>query len=140
MEEEISGLVRNGVWVKCDLPNRDKPIGTKWVFKRKVNQLGEVVRYEGKLVALVFQQREGRDSHKTYMPTPSPAFMRIAPAVAAAEEWDLFHGYIAQAFITVDVEGNIYISLCDGCGPWSGKIVKLRKALYGTRQARRAFH
>ncbi|CAM9255366.1 unnamed protein product, partial [Discosporangium mesarthrocarpum] len=59
VEEEISGLVRNGVWVRSDLPPGQNPIGTKWVIKRKVNQFGEVVRYEGRLVALGFQQREG---------------------------------------------------------------------------------
>ncbi|CAM9992265.1 unnamed protein product [Discosporangium mesarthrocarpum] len=61
MKEEISGLVRNSVWVRSDLPPGHKPVWTKWVLKRKVDQFGEVVRYKGRSVAFGFQQREGQD-------------------------------------------------------------------------------
>ncbi|CAN0507085.1 unnamed protein product, partial [Discosporangium mesarthrocarpum] len=37
MSDEISGLVKHGVWVEADLPPDRKAVGTKWVFKRKVN-------------------------------------------------------------------------------------------------------
>ncbi|CAM9241446.1 unnamed protein product [Discosporangium mesarthrocarpum] len=75
------------------------------------------------------------------MPTLSPAVLRLTLAIAAAEDWELVHwDIIVQAFITADVEEQIYIRLCNGCGPWSGKIVKLRKTLYGTKHAGGAFH
>ncbi|CAM9417575.1 unnamed protein product [Discosporangium mesarthrocarpum] len=104
----------------------------------KANQFGEVVRYKGRLVALGFQQRECRDFHETFMPTHS-AVLRITLAVAPAEDWELFHWDIAQIFISADVKENMCVRLCDGCSRCSGKILKLRKALYGTRQAGRAF-
>ncbi|CAM9674595.1 unnamed protein product [Discosporangium mesarthrocarpum] len=139
MEEEISGLVRNGVWVRSDLPPGHKPTETNWYFRGKLISLGKLCDTRGDWLLLEYQQREVRDFHETCMPTPSQAVLRITGAVAAAENWYLFHWDIAQFFITANVEENIHIRLCDGCGPWSEKIMRSRKALCGTRQAGRAF-
>jgi hypothetical protein len=41
-------------------------IGTKWVFKNKMNEQGEVVRNKEKLVCKGYSQQEGIDSDETY--------------------------------------------------------------------------
>ncbi|XP_075092484.1 uncharacterized protein LOC142172710 [Nicotiana tabacum] len=49
-------------------PEGIKPVGYKWVFMRKRNEKGEVVRYKARLVAQGFSQRPDLDYIETYSP------------------------------------------------------------------------
>jgi hypothetical protein len=51
MHEELENFERNQVWEFVDPPPGCKPIGTKWVWKKKEGEKGEVVRNKSKLVA-----------------------------------------------------------------------------------------
>jgi hypothetical protein len=51
MHEELENFERNRVWELVDPPLRCKPIGTKWVWKNKEGEKGEVVRNKSRLVA-----------------------------------------------------------------------------------------
>ena len=46
MVEEMEALDKNDVWDLVDLPNGRKPIGSKWVFKKKLNAIGKVEKYK----------------------------------------------------------------------------------------------
>ncbi|CAM9779286.1 unnamed protein product [Choristocarpus tenellus] len=61
-------------------------------------------------------------------------------ALAADRNWELKHWDVKQAFIQADIREEIFVRLCDGRGKWPGKIVRLIKALYGTKQASREFN
>ncbi|CAM9914123.1 unnamed protein product [Choristocarpus tenellus] len=60
--------------------------------------------------------------------------------LAADKYWELKHWNVKQAFTQADINEEILVCLCDGCSIWSGKIVHLIKALYGTKQASREFN
>ncbi|CAN0475004.1 unnamed protein product [Discosporangium mesarthrocarpum] len=60
-------------------------------------------------------------------------------ALAAHEDWELFHWDVRQGSIQAKVKEDIYIRLCEGCGRWTGKVAKLVKSLYGCRQSSRNF-
>jgi len=49
MNEEIKAIERNNTWELTDLPKRTRPIGVKWVYKKKTNVEGEVQRYKARL-------------------------------------------------------------------------------------------
>jgi hypothetical protein len=51
-----------------DPPLGSKPIGTKWVWKNKEGEKGEVVRNKSRLVAQGFSQKEGIDYEETIAP------------------------------------------------------------------------
>ena len=42
MVEEIEALDENEGWDFVELPDRRKPIGSKWVFKKKLNVDGKI--------------------------------------------------------------------------------------------------
>jgi hypothetical protein len=58
MHEELENFERYQVWELVDAPPGCKPIGTKWVWKNKEGEKGEVVRNKSRLVAQGFSQKE----------------------------------------------------------------------------------
>ncbi|KAK4382937.1 Retrovirus-related Pol polyprotein from transposon RE2 [Sesamum angolense] len=51
MRQELQALDNNETWAVVDLPPGTKPIGSKWVFKTKLNPDGSVERHKARLVA-----------------------------------------------------------------------------------------
>ncbi|KAK8539406.1 hypothetical protein V6N12_043032 [Hibiscus sabdariffa] len=51
MRSEMDSMSENQVWTLVEQPEGVKPIGCKWVFKKKTNMDGKVQTYKGRLVA-----------------------------------------------------------------------------------------
>ncbi|MCO5554370.1 hypothetical protein L7F22_007900 [Adiantum nelumboides] len=51
MDEEMAALDVNKTWELVPLPEGNKPIGCKWVYKVKHNVDGSISRYKARLVA-----------------------------------------------------------------------------------------
>ena len=49
-------------------PKDKNVIGTKWVFRNKMNELGELIRKKERLVCKGYSQQEGIDYEETYAP------------------------------------------------------------------------
>ena len=59
MVDEMASLHKNDAWDLVELPAGRKTIGSKWVFKKKMNVEGKVEKYKARLVAKgYFQVRE----------------------------------------------------------------------------------
>jgi Reverse transcriptase (RNA-dependent DNA polymerase) len=58
MQLELNQFERNKVWELVPRPKNRGIIGTKWVFRNKKDQEGNVVRNKARLVAQGFRQRE----------------------------------------------------------------------------------
>ena len=54
MQKEMDSIYSNDVWDLVEPPKDCKPVGSKWVFKRKINADGSVDRYKARLVAQGF--------------------------------------------------------------------------------------
>lgn len=66
MKNEMDSLVRNETYELVDLPPRRKPIKSKWVFKLKCNEEGNIMRYKARLVAKRCSQIYGIDYEEVY--------------------------------------------------------------------------
>ena len=51
INDEIDSILKNKTWILVDLPPGVKPIGCKWIFKRKYNVDGTIDKYKARLVA-----------------------------------------------------------------------------------------
>uniref|UniRef100_A0A5S6R3G9 Reverse transcriptase Ty1/copia-type domain-containing protein n=1 Tax=Trichuris muris TaxID=70415 RepID=A0A5S6R3G9_TRIMR len=89
MEAEMESLRDHNVWTLEELPKGTKPIKCKWVFQRKTNAAGEVVRFKARLVAKGFSQREGIDYDDVYAPVKSSEIIRILAALGVSNNWTL---------------------------------------------------
>ena len=66
MDAEFQSLQTNEVWDLVTPPKGCKVINSKWVFKCKLGEHGEVERYKARLVAQGYSQRPGIDQAHTY--------------------------------------------------------------------------
>uniref|UniRef100_A0A1S4DNP4 Uncharacterized mitochondrial protein AtMg00820-like n=1 Tax=Nicotiana tabacum TaxID=4097 RepID=A0A1S4DNP4_TOBAC len=68
MQDEFEQFNKNQVWELVPKPANATVVGTKWVFRNKLNEEGKVVRNKAKLVAQGSSQQEEVDYDKTIAP------------------------------------------------------------------------
>ena len=61
MKSEMDSMYTNQVWTLVDPPEGIKPIGCKWIFKKKTDMEGNVITYKARLVAKGYRQKQGVD-------------------------------------------------------------------------------
>jgi hypothetical protein len=65
---EMDSILSNGTWELVDQPYGCKPMGCKWVFKKKLRPDGTIDKYKAILVAKGYTQTEGEDFFDSYSP------------------------------------------------------------------------
>ncbi|KAL4367225.1 hypothetical protein GQ457_05G023000 [Hibiscus cannabinus] len=66
MRSEMDSMSENQVWTLVEPPEAVKPIGCKWVFKKKTDMDGNEHANKGRLVATGFRQIHGVDYDETF--------------------------------------------------------------------------
>lgn len=56
MDEEITAIERSDTWELVDIPQGQKTVGVKWLFKIKRKENGEVDKFKARLVAKGYKQ------------------------------------------------------------------------------------
>ena len=78
MHEELNNFEYNKVWRLVPRPSGNhNVIGTKWIFKNKQDDRGQVIRNKARLVAPDFTQVEGFDFGETFVPVSRLESIRI---------------------------------------------------------------
>ncbi|GKA73848.1 retrovirus-related pol polyprotein from transposon TNT 1-94 [Tanacetum coccineum] len=90
MQEELNQFVANDVWELVPQPKNMTIIGTKWVFKNKLDENGVVSRNKARLVAQGYNQQEGINYVETSATVAKLKSIRILLAYACALYFKLF--------------------------------------------------
>ena len=80
--EEYKAHMENGTWDIVDLPSDKKPIGTRFVFKTKLDKDGNIDRRKARLVAKGFTQIPGTDFQDTFAPVIRSSSIRLMMAIS----------------------------------------------------------
>ena len=141
-EDEIRSIVKNKTWSLVDLPPNCKAIGLKWIFKVKRNSDGSINKYKARLVAKGYIQKHGIDFDEVFAPVAQIETVRLIIGIAASRGWELHHLDVKTAFLHGDLKEEVFVSQPEGfvIKGKETKVYKLRKALYGLRQAPRAWN
>ncbi|KAG8503188.1 hypothetical protein CXB51_001036 [Gossypium anomalum] len=142
---ELRALVHKNTWTICPLPSHHRTIGYKWLFKVKQKADGTVERYKARLVAKGFSKHAGTDFKDTFSPVVRAATIRTVLALAMTKGWPLHQVDVNNAFLNGELTEEIFMDQPPGfeVPDLNGQkmVCKLNKALYGLRQALRAwFH
>ena len=139
MKEEWDSLIENETWeeVKRESSENMNVVGVKWVFKVKKNEKGEPVRYKARMIAKGYTQEYGVDYHETYAPVLKYKTLRIMMALSVGADMVIEQMDVKTAFLNANVNEHIYIDVPEGMKLQvsSGAVLRLRKALYGIKQA-----
>ncbi|GJR37071.1 copia protein [Tanacetum coccineum] len=112
-------------------------IGTKWIFRNKLDKNGVVSRNKARLVAQCYNQQEGIDYDETYAPVARLESIRILLAYACALDFKLFQMDVKSAFLNGFINEDVYVAQPSGFIDFekTDHVYKLKKALYGLKQA-----
>jgi hypothetical protein len=99
MHEELENFERNQVWTLAEPPRDVNVIGTKWFFKNKQGEDGEIVRNKAHLVAQGFSQVEDLDFGETFAPIALLEAIRILLAFATSKVFKLYQMDVKSAFL-----------------------------------------
>ena len=141
-DDEIKSIEKNNTWTLVDLPRNCKAIGLKWVFKVKKNSDGSIHKYKARLVAKGYIQKHGVDFDEVFAPVARIETVRLIIGIAASRGWELHHLDVKTAFLHGELKEEVYVQQPEGymIKGSETKVYKLRKALYGLRQAPRAWN
>ena len=140
IQEEMDSLNKNGTWDIVEPPPGKNVIGSKWVFKEKRDANGEISRYKARLVAQGFSQQEGVDYEDTFAPVAKYSSIRTVLAISNELNLEVHQMDVKTAFLNGDIDTDIYMKQPEGFVRDSTKVCKLRKGIYGLKQAARLWN
>ena len=82
MHDELLQFQRNNVWTLVPRPKEEHIIGTKWIFRNKTDEEGNVICNKAHLVAQGYSQVEGVDFDETVAPVARMESIRVLLVLA----------------------------------------------------------
>jgi hypothetical protein len=142
MEAELKSIEDNATWSTSPLPKGHRAIGMKWVFKVKRDPTGAVVKHKARLVVKGYSQCQGVDFDEVFAPVVRMETVRLLLALIAHSKWEVHHMDVKSAFLNGVLTEEVYVHQPHGfvIVKDASKVLKLDKALYGLRQAPRAWN
>jgi hypothetical protein len=109
MHEELENFERNQVWDLVEPPPNCKPIVTKWVWKNKEGENGEMMRNNSSLVAQGYSQKEGIDYEEKFTPVAHLEAIRILLAFSVAKGFKLNQMDVKSSFLNGFSEEEVFV-------------------------------
>jgi hypothetical protein len=140
IKSEMESMYENQVWNLVESPEGVKPIGCKWIFKRKTDMDGNVTIHKARLVAKGFRRIQGVDYDETFLPIAMLKFVQIMLAIAAYFDYEIWQMDVKMAFLNGYLEEDVHMIQPEGfVDPKdAGKVCKLQRAIYGLKQTSRS--
>ncbi|GJX72003.1 retrovirus-related pol polyprotein from transposon TNT 1-94 [Tanacetum coccineum] len=142
MQEELNQFISNDVWELVLNPKDMTIIGTKWVYRNKLDENGIVSRNKTRLVAQGYNQQERINYDETYAPVARLKSIRILLAYACALDFQLFQMDVKSEFLNGFINEEVYMAQPLGFIDFvkSNHVYRLKKALYELKQAPKAWY
>eukprot|EP00253_Pinus_taeda_P036516 PITA_36516 len=142
MMEKYQSIMKNDVWEIVSRPKGKSVVTSKRIYKMKHIVDGSIEKYKARFVAREFSQKEGEDYEETFAPVTRYTFIRTIISIASIMGWKLHQMDVKTAFLNGVIEEEVYIKKPQGFEVHGKKchVYKLKKALYGPKQAPRAWY
>ena len=145
LDSELKSMHDHHVW---DLvPRTSQPIGKKVIKSKTIchikrDELGNMAKLKARFVAKEFTQIAGEDYHDTCSPVGRMESLRLLLSIAATLDWDVKQLDVKTAFLHSELDEEIYMEQPEGgiAVGYEDHICKLRKGIYGLKQAGRQWN
>ena len=135
MHDELLQFQRNDVWTLVPKPKGEHIIGTKWIFRNKTDEEGNVIRNKAWLVTQGYSQMEGVDYDETFAPVARMESIKILHALTCHLKFKLYQMDIKTAFLNGLLKEDVYVvqpkRFIDP--HFLDHVLYLKKALYGLK-------
>jgi hypothetical protein len=140
MNGELDLIEKNQTWEHVPRPKNKNVIGTKWVYKNKMNENGQVIRNKAILVCKGYAQVEGVNYKETFAPVARLEAIRMFLAFSSYRKFKVYQMDVKSTFINGNLEEEVYIEQPEGFQLTNkgDYVCKLKKTLYGLKQTTRA--
>lgn len=142
MQDELHEFQRHKVWTLAPRPLGKTIVGTRWVFRNKMDEDGIVIRNKARLVAQGFTQLEALDYDETFSPIACLEAIRLFLAYASFMKFKVYPMDVKTAFLHGDLPQEVYLKQPPGFlkEDFPDHVYRLDKAVYGLKQAPRAWY
>ena len=123
-------------------PKGEHIIGTKWIFRNKTDEKGNVIHNKVRLVAQGHSQMEGVDYDERFALVARMESIRILLALACQLKFKLYQMDVKTAFLNGLRQEDVYVAQPKGfIDPhFPDHVLYLKKALYGLKQAHKDWY
>ena len=87
-----------------DLPLGSKPLGYKWIFKKKMKADGSIDKYKARLVVKGYNKKNGLDYFDTYSPVTRISSIRMLIAIIAIYNLEIHQMDVKTTFLNGDLD------------------------------------
>jgi hypothetical protein len=142
MNDELDHIEKKNTWEMVQRPKGKNVIGSKWIFKNKLNEQGQVIRNKARLVCKGYAQIEGLNFGETFAPIARLEAIRMFLAYACHKRFKVYQMDVKSAFLNGDLNEEVYMEQPKGfkLSDNPDLVCKLKKDLYGLKQAPRAWY
>ena len=141
MKSEKDSMYENQVWTLVDPPEGIKPIGCKWVFKKKTYMEDKVVTYKARLVVKGYCQKQGVNYDETFSYVAILKSIRMLLAIVACYNYEKWKMDLKTTFLNGNLYEDVHMTQPEGFTSKDGnKVCKLPKSIYGLKQASRSWN
>ena len=132
----------NQTWELVSLPPGRKILQFKWIYKTKIFANGTTTKYKAQLVPKVYSQVQGLDYNETFTLVSRMDSIILVLEFVASKRWEVHHMDVKRhqmdaksTFLHGDLKEDIYMKQPKGYIEDPSLFCKLRKSLYGLKQA-----
>ena len=106
----------------------------------KKDESGTITKYKARLVAKGFTQQHGVNFFETFSPVAKIQTVRLIVFLSVQLSFSMIQFDIPNAYVKAPVHEDIFMEQPEGFSTNDGTVLKLLKALYGTKQAGRCWN
>jgi hypothetical protein len=142
MNDELDQIEKNNTWEMVQRPEGKNVIGSKWIFKNKLNEQGQVIRNKARLVCKGYAQIEGLDFGETFVPIARLEAIRMFLAYACHKSFKVYQMDVKSTFLNGDLSEEDYMEQLEDFKLFDNPelVCKLKKSLYGLKKSPRAWY
>ncbi|OWZ05487.1 Gag-pol Polyprotein [Phytophthora megakarya] len=147
MDEDYNSLLQNETWEPVPRPQRKQGqrqnsiLTSVWVIVTKRNEKGEVERLKARLAIRGFMQKFGIDYLQTYCPVVRIESVQLVLLISMFLGLECKHVDFVTAFLNGELNDvDIYMEQPEGYEDGTDRVCRLRKSLYGLKQASKVWN